>query len=39
MVVLRNGRLLCRGRGCHTIFDAAEVVDPKNDDYRLCAAR
>jgi hypothetical protein len=34
-VVLRNGCFLCRGRGCHSIYDASEVIDPENDDYRL----
>lgn len=32
MVALRNGRFLCRGRGCHTVYDAR---DPENGDYRL----
>lgn len=35
MVVLRNGRFLCRGRGCHSIYDAADVIDPENEDYRI----
>jgi hypothetical protein len=35
MVVLRNGRFLCRGRGCHSIYDAAEVIAPENEDYGL----
>lgn len=35
IVVLRNRRFLCRGRGCHSIYDAAEVIDPENEDYRL----
>jgi hypothetical protein len=37
MVVLRNGRFLCQGRGCHTTYDAREVIDPESDDYRLWA--
>lgn len=35
MVVLRKGRFLCRGRGCHTTYDAREVIDPESDDYPL----
>lgn len=35
MVVLRNGRFLCRGRGCHTVYDAKDVIDPQNVDYAL----
>ena len=35
MVVLRNGWFLCRGHGCHTMYDASEVIDPENEDYRL----
>jgi len=35
MVVLRNGRFLCRGRGRHTVYDAKDVIDPENEDYRL----
>ena len=35
MRLLRNGRWLCTGRGCHSVYDAAEVIDPANDDYRL----
>ncbi len=35
MKVMRNGRFLCTGRGCHTIYDAREVIHPQNDDYRL----
>ena len=33
MVVLRNGRFLCRGRDCHSIYDAREVIDQENEDY------
>jgi hypothetical protein len=22
-------------RGCHLIYDAREVIDPENEDYRL----
>jgi hypothetical protein len=35
MVVLRNGRFLCRGRGCHSIYDASQVINPENEDYAL----
>lgn len=35
MVVLRNGRFLCRGRACHTVYDPGQVIDPENEDYRL----
>jgi hypothetical protein len=35
MVRTKNGKLLCRGRGCHTIYRPEEVIDPTNDDNRL----
>lgn len=36
MVLTKNGKLLCRGRGCHTIYEPREVIDdPENEDYRL----
>lgn len=35
MVVLRNDRLLCQGRRCHTVYEARDVIDPENDDYGL----
>ena len=35
MVVLRNGRLLSRGPGYQTIYDATKVIDPENPDYGL----
>jgi hypothetical protein len=35
MKVLRNGRFLCTGRGCHSIYDAGQVIDPENPDYAL----
>lgn len=35
MVVLSNGRLLCRGRGCHMVYEAREVIHSENEDYRL----
>jgi hypothetical protein len=30
-----NGKWLCGGRGCHTIYEAREVMDPESEDYRL----
>ena len=30
-----NGKWLCRGRGCHTIYESREVIDPENEDYGL----
>jgi len=39
MRVLRNGRLLCTGKGCHTTYDAHEVIDPENEDRRLYVRR
>jgi hypothetical protein len=33
MVVLRNGRFLFRGRGCHIVYDAREVIAPENGTY------
>ena len=35
MKVTTNGRLLRIGKGCHTICDPAEVIDPENEDYGL----
>jgi hypothetical protein len=35
MVRTKNGRWLCGGRGCHTMYDAREVIDLENEDYRL----
>ena len=35
MKVMRNGRFLFTGRGCHSTYDPREVIDPGNDDYRL----
>jgi hypothetical protein len=39
MVVLKNGKLLCTGKGCHTVYEPEEVIDPANDDYRLWVPR
>jgi hypothetical protein len=38
MKVTRNGRLLCTGKGCHSIYDARDVIDAGNEDYRLHAS-
>jgi hypothetical protein len=35
MVRLKNGKWLCTGRGCHSVYEARDVIDPGNDDYRL----
>jgi len=35
MTRLKNGRWLCNGKGCHTVYDARDVIDPGNDEYRL----
>jgi hypothetical protein len=35
MVVFRNGRFLCRGRGCHAVYDAQDVIHSESADYRL----
>ena len=35
MRVLKNGTFSCLGKGCHTVCEAREVIDPENDDYRL----
>jgi hypothetical protein len=35
MKVLRNGRFLCTGRGCHSVYDARDVIDQENEDYSL----
>lgn len=31
----KNEKFLCHGRGCHTIYEPREVIDPANDDYAL----
>jgi hypothetical protein len=33
--VLKNGKFSCIGKGCHTVYEAREVIDPANEDYRL----
>jgi hypothetical protein len=30
-----NGRWLCLGRGCHTMYDANEVIDAESEDWLL----
>jgi hypothetical protein len=35
MTRLKNGKFLCLGRGCHSVYAPREVVDPENEDYRL----
>jgi hypothetical protein len=33
---LKNGKFSCIGKGCHTVYEAREVIDPANDDdWRL----
>jgi hypothetical protein len=39
MTRLRNGKWLCNGKGCHTVYEAREVIDPANDDCRLYVGR
>lgn len=35
MPLLRNGKFSCLGKGCHTVYEAQQVIDPKNEDYGL----
>jgi hypothetical protein len=36
MRVLRNGKLMCTGRGYHSVYEPREVIDLRNeDDWRL----
>ena len=30
---IKNGKLLCHGRGCHTVYEPRQVIDPESDDY------
>jgi len=32
---LKNGKFSCIGKGCHTVYEAREVIDRANEDYRL----
>ncbi len=34
---LKNGKLSCLGRGCHTVYEPRDVIGPGSDDYRLWA--
>ena len=35
MTRLRNDKWLCNGKDCHSVYEARDVIDPANDDYRL----
>jgi hypothetical protein len=35
---LKNGKFSCLGKACHTVYEARDVIDPTNDDYRLYVA-
>ena len=35
MRVLKNGKFSCLGKGCHTVYEGREVIDPANPDYGL----
>ena len=35
MRLLKNGKLSCIGRGCHTVYEARDVIDPANEVYWL----
>ena len=35
MTRLKNGKFLCLGRECHSVYEPREVIDPENEDYRL----
>ena len=35
MRLLKNGKFSCLGKGCHTVYEARDVIDPANADYRL----
>lgn len=35
MRLLRNGKFSCLGKGCHSVYEAREVIDPGNDEYPL----
>jgi hypothetical protein len=39
MVRLKNGKWLCNGSGCHAFYEASDVIDPENADYRLWVPR
>ena len=35
MRLLKNGKFSCLGKGCHTVYEAREVIDPGSDDYGI----
>lgn len=35
MKLAKNGKFLCPGKGCHSIYVPREVIDPESEDYRL----
>ena len=35
MTRLKNDKWMCLGHGCHSVYEAREVIDPENEDYRL----
>ena len=36
MTRLKNGKLLCLGKSCHTVYEPRHVIGPGNeDDWRL----
>ena len=39
MRVLRNGKFSCLGRGCHSVYEAREVIDPSSADYAVYVGR
>jgi hypothetical protein len=39
MRLLRNGKFSCLGKGCHTIYEPREVIDPSSDDFGIYTRR
>lgn len=35
MVRIKNGKLLCTGRGCDTVYEPRQVIDPESEDYGI----
>ena len=35
MRLLLNGKFSCLGKGCHTIYEARDVIDPGNADFGI----
>jgi hypothetical protein len=33
MQVLKNGKFSCPGKGCHTVYEAREVIDQTNESF------